>query len=183
MRQNNKIHILDEKQVKLVVWQEDTSNKTAKLSKRERENFEVLNLLHSISPKGLLKHLESGAPIITNSKFSHISISHYRGWYALFLSIKPVGVDIQPLSKSLSKGTFYFLNKNEKQFNEELDLHLIWSAKEAFYKMLHGNIENLKEDVTIKEINRPQYEITINYQQKEYLLYYQINSSYVLVWC
>jgi hypothetical protein len=102
-----------------------------------------------------LGHHPNGAPFLTEFEDYRISISHSVDWYAIQLSqSKDVGIDVQVMKKNLFDGRAYFVNEaEEKNLNlTNENLYLIWSAKEAVYKLKKGAIEKYKEGMTIVEI-------------------------------
>lgn len=97
---------------------------------------------------------QTGQPYFKDRSGSFFSISHAKGWFAVIIGSEPVGIDIQAQSSRLKAGQDYFRNENERAFSEdETALHLIWSAKEAFYKLKEGEIADLKEDVSVLSIS------------------------------
>ena len=102
-----------------------------------------------------------------------LSVSHAKGWFAVSISTEPVGVDIQTYSSRLKEGQDYFRNERELPFaDNETALHLIWCAKEAFYKMKEGQIVDLKEHVTICSIS--ENEVNLNFENEFYSLRYHL---------
>ena len=100
-------------------------------------------------------HHPSGAPFLPAFKEHRISISHSENLYAIQLSqTKNVGIDVQVIKKDLFEGRSYFVNDDEEKnlnlTNE--NLYLIWSAKEAVYKLKKGEIKKYKEGMTVLEI-------------------------------
>lgn len=97
---------------------------------------------------------QTGQPYFKDKSGSFLSISHAKGWFAIIVGSEPVGIDIQTRSSRLKAGQDYFRNENELAFSEgESALHLIWGAKEAFYKLMEGEIADLKEDVSVLSIS------------------------------
>ena len=96
-----------------------------------------------------------------NNKY--ISISHSKGWFALYISSVPVGIDIEILDHRIQKAKKYFLQKSEvNRYNSLQDLHIIWGAKEAFYKLINGlNISSLSE-ICIHHLDQQTVEIEYN---------------------
>ncbi len=129
-----------------------------------------------------INHKESGAPFIVEFPEKNISISHSQDYYAIQLSDKnKVGVDIQVFKKNLAKGRDYFVNEWEEKSLDltELNLHLVWSAKEAFYKLQEGDIEKYKDEMIVREIGVNQ--IMIENDGVRFNLSYQFSEHFVLV--
>ncbi len=101
-----------------------------------------------------IAHYDSGAPYLVHSK-KHISISHSGNLFALQISSKDaVGVDVQLFKTGLSRGYSYFVNEQEEKLHElsNLNLHLIWCAKESIYKFKKGEVKLYREDISVVEI-------------------------------
>ncbi|HLV43232.1 MAG TPA: hypothetical protein VKY37_13205 [Brumimicrobium sp.] len=169
----------------IYVWFDDLyfTKKNEGLSKKTIERNEIQTKIDGIFPHAFIEHESNGAPIIKGTKFSYISVSHYGGWFALYFSEKSCGVDIQTFKTSLSQGKDYFINNQEIDLNlSSVNLHLIWSAKEAFYKKHKGLIKDLKNAVTIKEIKRESELITLEYKGLREGLTFRMFEDFVIVW-
>lgn len=128
------------------------------LQRKERralEREEVLSQLKTIfGEKTTVLHTDFGQPIIRNTPYSHISISHSDGWYAVFLAMKPIGIDIQCFRENILKGKHYFVNTEEEKLPQTIEnFHLIWGGKEAVYKKYSGHFNDLKNDVTVVQLD------------------------------
>src|SRR5690554_1004494 len=169
----------------IYVWFDESSShkRNDGLSKSEVEKKEVKRKIKDLYPTAVLEHEENGAPILKNTVYPSISISHFRGWYALYFSDKTNGIDLQTFKKTLLKGKGYFVNSKDEELPlTELHLHLIWSAKEAFYKKKKGNIQDLKNDVSIKEINFKTELVSLESEGLIEYLNFQVFQDFVLVW-
>lgn len=154
-----------------------------RLKKREIETSVVKDKLSQIYPDSILTYKNTGEPIIKNNKFPFISISHSKDLFAIYLSNEPVGIDIQYFKESLVKGTAYFLNDKEYELDlTALNLLLIWSAKEAYYKKRGGEIVDLKDEVTVTDINMQKKQLLIQYDRVIEVLNLQVRENHVLVW-
>lgn len=96
-----------------------------------------------------------GRPYLACSH-DYISLSHCAPFCVAAIDEKrAIGIDVQwPTTKLLAiKGKF--LNDREliESGDEILKLCVYWSAKEAIYKAMGGNIRSLKEDVHISQFN------------------------------
>lgn len=63
-----------------------------------------------------------------------------------------------------------------------LNLHLIWSAKEAFYKRHKGEIIDLKNDVSINEICHKSNSLILIYNEIQKRINFKVFQDCVLVW-
>ena len=72
---------------------------------------------------------ESGAPIILNSLYKYISVSHSRTHVAIALSHTPCGVDIESLDRDFSKVASRYLRDEERTLcHEEWWSAAVWCA-------------------------------------------------------
>jgi phosphopantetheinyl transferase len=152
-------------------------------SKKEAERAIVLALFNELGfSKPRISYRESGQPYLENFPEKHISISHAEGWFAVGVSDQPIGIDVQSFRTRIGKGSSYFINENEQQFvNDDALLHLIWCAKEAFYKLLEGNIADLRKEVSIVQINLESATIQLTYLGKEVgLNFKQLEGAYLV---
>lgn len=131
---------------------------------------------------GGVKRSSSGAPSVSSG---FISISHSEEFLALLMCNVPCGIDIQVRNRELSRGKDWFYNEQERNvFGDEPsedELYLIWCAKEAFYKMKQGLIDDLRSDVSITQIH-PEQAILI-YREKEYTIVLSGENRYCLAYC
>ena len=111
-----------------------------RLDKRKLEFLATRCLLKEILQQDpVISYLESGRPILENSKYN-LSISHTKGYVAVTLSkSKYSGIDIEYPSERVVKVYDRFVSSDEKEFipeNKELEYYtLIWCLKEAMYKI------------------------------------------------
>ena len=169
----------------LHLWFDSSYSETQKkgLSKKEIEKTELKTKIQDLFPNAVLEHEENGAPVLINAPYGYISISHYRGWYALYFSENRNGVDIQTFKNTLLKGKDYFINSKDDELElTTLNLHLIWSAKEAFYKKHKGNIIDLKNDVSIIEINLELGLIILEFKGLHEKLNFRVFKDCVIAW-
>src|SRR5699024_11308648 len=122
--------------------------------------------------------------IYNNKNIHYIFISHYKILFTFYLSYLPVGIDIQKLKKKLSKGNYFFTNAKEaKLFSfTELNLHLIWSVKEAIYKKYKGKIKDFKREITVLEIDLKTKKIKAEFQNQIEELEFIKTAEFILVW-
>lgn len=117
------------------------------------------------NPNVELGRKENGAPFVKGDNTLHISLSHSKNWIAVIASKRHlVGIDVQEVgSHDLRKGAYYFMNDHE--LNAEWTLHqmyLIWSLKEALFKLHEGNVERYKEDIEVLEISETNINGSVN---------------------
>ena len=127
-------------------------------------------------------------PVLINQT-ENISISHSTNYAAIIISKnKKVGIDIEEISQRIHKIAHKFLHPSEKDFvnnNTEM-LYLIWSAKEAIYKLsdifLDFASQIIIEKFSITNYSKLKANIIFPDNSKVIDLEYIINDQYVLVW-
>lgn len=95
-----------------------------------------------------IKHDANNAPYIENSNL-HISISHTNNLVAVAISNNPIGIDIEDRERKQLQLSHKFTTEQEKKWidscktieEKQLTAEVIWSAKEAIYKL--ANIKGL----------------------------------------
>ncbi len=178
-----------------------------KLSRKEKQYYSLLKSplrkKHWLSYRLILPHLvkreelsnihydEFGKPHLDNG-VRHLSVAHSGKFSAMIVSpTKSVGIDIEAMSPKISKISHKFLNKKElkQDFSGHAmeSLYLIWSGKEALYK-LYGKRDLLfRENFRIFPFEFQQEgtitgEISCDDFHKEYPLHYQTIENYILVY-
>lgn len=143
---------------------ENSIDKSSFKTKKEFERHVVSTMIDDVLGKYQLSHQLDGSPFLIGLEESNISISHSNNVFAIYLSkVNAVGVDVELMTKQLSRGKHYFLNKNEMETawtNE--DLYAIWCAKEAYYKFIKGNVKAINEELTILNITDKEIEGLFN---------------------
>lgn len=139
--------------------------------KRELEQKEVQQSILELGFDSNVQYKENGQPYLEKHPDLFLSISHSKGWIAVYIDKHPVGIDIELENPRILEGTSYFVNKREQVFSKNLNtLHLIWGAKEAFYKLKEGQIDDLKNEVTL--ISHDLKTLQIEFQQQSFCLEY-----------
>lgn len=124
-----------------------------KAESRQREWLAVrLLFAHLLKAPFEIEYAPSGKPYLKNSEL-HISISHTKGYAAVALSRTPIGIDIEQRGGKALKIRDKFLQDTELNLRPTLSLEddavLLWSAKEAVYKLQSTPSPRLKEDILI----------------------------------
>lgn len=155
----------------------------SKLEKSDVQRAAVLSILEDKLENDFeLTHNSKGAPILQNLLYHEISISHSKGLFAIYLSAKKkVGVDVE-LIRSINKRSLnYFLNIVErKRLWSEKELLIIWCAKEAYFKLKKGEVDDLTNEVTVTKISDS--DITIETSGNVVKLKILRGDSFVLVY-
>lgn len=93
--------------------------------------------LSNISNTSFIIKDEFGKPRIKDSQIN-ISISHTKGYVAIYISPKNIGIDIQNIVSKIHRIAHKYLFVNELHAipEEKLidSLHIYWGAKESLYK-------------------------------------------------
>lgn len=115
----------------------------------------------------VIEYDQQGAPIIKNSQYKHISVSHCRDRVAVLLSARECGVDIECRDRRFSAIAERYLTEEEHlvaskaNFDRQTFLALAWSAKEAVYKLLRREGVDLRRDMRIEAISTEQQSIVV----------------------
>lgn len=135
---------------------------------------------------------QTGKPYLAQ-RTENISISHCKNWVAVIVHPnRQVGIDIETPNKKLHKVAQRFLSKDEykcyKAYGEENAfryLRIIWSAKEALFKII-GNCYNFSQQLhtlpfQIQDIG----ELLTRHidTQKTYIVHYLLQENYTLAYC
>lgn len=176
------IHLADNQRI--YYWKDHTFNVSLRGNKKKCYERTVIEkqLSEILGKKSKITHAKNGAPSLVENTDFFISVSHSKGWFAIYLSPHDAGVDIQIIRNSLMDGRYYFVNENEeKSLTLTKDnLHLIWGAKEAIYKKYKGVFTDLKNDVTILSIEHSNIIGMLN-EHTEKCAFLKLDSVY-LVW-
>ena len=121
---------------------------------RKVEWLQVRALLNAVfKQKVEIAYRKNGQPYLPNYPNSEISISHSRTIVAVALSTGfQVGVDVEQIHPRLMKVSHRFLNSKEQvlynSFSTVIEklqfLTIVWSAKEALYKIIGSDVDYKK---------------------------------------
>ncbi len=101
-----------------------------------------------------LSYSSEGIPFLNNEK--NISISHIKGFSAIAISPKPVGIDIQDFRDKILSISKKFINSNERDLIDPSsikELTLVWCIKEATYKVHRKPGLDFKDEIKIQSIS------------------------------
>lgn len=106
--------------------------------KRRLEWLAARCLIREFGHIGLVLYHPTRRPFLAHSR-SHLSISHSYPYVAVIISHNfYVGIDIESFERSFIQVADKYLSSNEKKWLDQSNnkkLALIWSAKEALYKL------------------------------------------------
>lgn len=160
-------------------------------AKRKQEWLACRVLLKEMLESNFLIRYDSERkPYLTGSD-TQLSMSHSGDYACVYLNEHtPVGIDIQQMKPSISKGYFYFLNQAEQHWVDQQDnliMHLIWSAKEAVFKYAGDASVDLKKHITINPFSGNQkglFEVSLQTGNTQQTVPVRFDSfeDYVLTW-
>lgn len=138
----------------LEFWEETDKNKAYAFSKK-MEYCMIRALLKQELPEHKIAYKPDSSPyLIPNKHF--ISISHSFPYACIALGNQPIGVDLEKVKEKIIKLRHKFvLNESdfiEKEFEKEY-LTVIWSVKEALYKVHPSNLWSLKKHYDLSEFS------------------------------
>lgn len=121
-------------------------------------------------------------PHFINSDW-HFSLSHSMGkWAGAALAQQALGLDLEPLNRSVEKVSARFLNVEEKKLflKSKKNLVLAWSAKEAVYKLL--GLKGLSFlSIEILDLNAEDMQVKVKLEKEEiYLRVWHASNQEVL---
>lgn len=121
--------------------------------RRERLAWRAL-LRESQGEQVEVRYQESGAPIILNSPYKYISVSHSRTHVAIALSHTPCGVDIESLDRDFSKAESRYMRDEERTLcHEEWWSAVVWCAKETLYKVAQPEGVDLLSGLRVESLD------------------------------
>ncbi|WP_020569192.1 4'-phosphopantetheinyl transferase family protein [Neolewinella persica] len=122
---------------------------------RRKEFLAARMLLHYMSGRSVRGELvkdDAGKPHLRDSHF-HISISHTVNYAAAIAHPNLCGIDVQRIVPRIRRMAEKFVGPGERvqliPEHELLQLHLIWSAKEAMYKAFGRRQLDFKEHLVV----------------------------------
>ena len=155
---------------------------------RRAERLSWRRALRSVEGDAEIEYEEQGAPIIKNSQYKHISVSHCRDRVAVLLSARECGVDIECRDRRFSAIAERYLTEEEHlvaskaNFDRQTFLALAWSAKEALYKMLRREGVDLCRDLRIVAISPKQQSIVAEAYGEPVELRYILDCGHQIVY-
>lgn len=160
--------------------------------KRQLEFLATRTLLNEVLGQNkTIAYEANGQPYLTDHSYA-ISITHTGKYVAILLHpTSPVGIDIEKISEKVERVKTKFLSEFELSFiesrSEKTQLALMWSAKEALYKIIGKENVDFIKDLHI-DVFHPYLEDTMEAQetctpeQIKYTVYYRVFPEFVLVW-
>ena len=106
--------------------------------KKLQEYLMIRQMLHNKSPNHKILYNDNGEPFLLPHDME-ISITHSFPFAVLAISKEKIGIDLEKINPKIEKIKHKFLHQNELQWANELEqLTIIWTIKEALYKLHHA---------------------------------------------
>ena len=157
---------------------------------RKREWLAVRCLLHQmLGYYAPVHYLPSGKPWIDGC---HISISHTKGYVGVSLSEKPTAIDLEYPSSRVEPLVHRFVSEEEMTMvdlqNKARSFLLIWSAKEALFKLYDQPGIIFNQDLYVRGLSLASQGSMIGGINKdgfvaETELFFQVTDDLILVYC
>ncbi|MDR0296316.1 MAG: 4'-phosphopantetheinyl transferase superfamily protein [Prevotellaceae bacterium] len=161
---------------------------------RRLERLAVRALLKNVLNKQdvHLQHYDNGRPYLANST-TNISISHTKHFAAIIYNEKaPVGCDIECYTRDFSAVEQKALSDEERKYLSDkchnLQLCLLWCAKEAIYKCVKEDSVDFARQIFVKKfIPKEKGKLSALYTNSigfatEFILRYKMIENYLMVW-
>ena len=123
---------------------------------RRRELLTAIVMASSVLGRPL-SHYDNGAPLLVGDD-RRISISHTADFVAMAVDRKPVGVDIELLSRDVSSVAARVFAPEERAAVDDLTL---WCVKEAAYKASGREGIDFRRDVRVSSSGRGAFEVFV----------------------
>lgn len=158
--------------------------------KRKKEFLAVrVALKYLFEEEIYISYDENGKPFLSGKRYN-VSISHSGNWVAVLTHPeREVGVDIECIGNRVEKVYSRFLSEKERLYLSEKkkkeQLHIMWSAKEAAYKIFGKETVDFANQLYIEpfDMNMNRNTITIHTMSgKKLMLQSQLTSQYTLVY-
>ena len=117
---------------------------------RRREHLAWRRVVRSELGRGVvIDYNEVGAPVVDTPN-THISVAHCAQSVAVAIANEPVGVDIEALDRNYERVKSRFMSPAEEALSSlEAWPAVVWTAKEAIYKLYGKREVDLTEDIRI----------------------------------
>ena len=118
--------------------------------RRRREHLAWRRVVRSELGRGVvIDYNEVGAPVVDVPN-THISVAHGGERVAVAIADEPVGVDIESLDRNYVRVKSRFMSAAEETLSEMEEWPaVVWTAKEAIYKLYGQREVDLTEDIRI----------------------------------
>jgi phosphopantetheinyl transferase (holo-ACP synthase) len=153
--------------------------------KRKREFYFTRKLVSTFKEIEKIEYTPNGKPT-TNT--GHLSISHSKNFIIVAYSASSnLGIDIEFYKEKIHRIKHKFLAKNELKnmdTNDTAVLTIIWSIKEAIYKMEEIPGLRFKDDLIVTSLEHPSKIVVCKNKNREvYTFDYLIYNDFVITYC
>lgn len=156
-------------------------------AERRREYLAARLLLHQMSGRRQRAELikdDDGKPHLADARF-FVSISHTVGYSAAIAHPRPCGIDVQRIVPRIRRLAHKFVGATEwpqlTEAEELVQLHLIWSAKEAMYKAYGRRRLDFKQHLSVNLGDQPSARLATGDVEMEFALAFRRYPDFVLV--
>lgn len=176
---------LDEVDSEILTPEEKNAYHNFKSVKRKLEYFFTRVLWKDFGINEPIFYDQFGRPFL---KKAHISISHSRDIIVIaYNEDHQVGVDVEYLSQKISMIKHKFISQADENLidlKNETQLTLVWSIKEAVYKMENIQGLSLKENIHVNIKNDLGYvNVKKNGEIHTYTFQFIVRHQYVITYC
>ncbi|MHB9056532.1 MAG: 4'-phosphopantetheinyl transferase family protein [Paludibacteraceae bacterium] len=138
----------------------------------------------------IINHAPDGKPVLTDESYK-ISFSHSKNWISVIAHPTfEVGIDIERPTEQIFKIHTRFLGSEELQDyqrnNDQNYLRVVWSTKEALYKIIGESAYNFARQIRILPFELKQegeLKALFLKTEKQYLVSYRLTDDYTLAYC
>ena len=122
--------------------------------KRRREHLAWRRVVRNELGRGVvIDYNEVGAPVVDTPN-THISVAHGGERVAVAIADERVGVDIENLDRNYERVKSRFMSPTEEALSDMEEWPaMVWTAKEAIYKLYGKREVDLTEDIHITALN------------------------------
>lgn len=152
---------------------------------RRAERLAWRRVLRRVAPDAEVEYEPSGAPLLKNSPFTHISVSHSRTSVAVALSHSRCGVDIESLDRNFERVARRYITSTERALCAEAWwLAAAWCAKECAYKVVRRERIDFLHDITLCAVDTSAQTIVCRASGEEYEFRYAfMDEQEIVVYC
>lgn len=125
---------------------------------RRREFLTGASMVSSVLGRRL-SHYDNGAPFLIDDD-RRISVSHTDCFVAMAVDRRPVGIDMESLSRDVSRVAERMFSAEERYMADDVSL---WCTKEAAYKAYGREGIDFKRDIRVSRSERgASFEVTVD---------------------
>ena len=152
---------------------------------RRAERLAWRSALRRVAPDAEVEYEPSGAPLLKNSLYEHISVSHSRTSVAVALSHARCAVDIESLDRNFEKIARRYTTPAERALCAEAWwLAAAWCAKECAYKIVGRESVDFLHDIMLCAVDTSARTIACCAAGEEYEFRYAfVGEREIVVYC